>query len=122
MDSAQAIHSFWSGFGLPAYDENTTPDNVSFPYITYELTLDNITGGNISLSASLYYKSYSWSEITKKSDEIFKKIGLGGVIIQVDDGVIWIKTGTPFSRRMDEPNDDSIRRVVLNISVEFLTI
>ena len=40
MDKAQALHSFWSGFGLTAYDENTVPDGAQLPYITYEVEGD----------------------------------------------------------------------------------
>ena len=35
MDKQQAIHGFWSSFGITAYDENSVPDDAELPYITY---------------------------------------------------------------------------------------
>lgn len=41
MTKAAALHSFFSGFGLTAYEENSVPDDAVFPYITYSLTTDS---------------------------------------------------------------------------------
>ena len=40
MNNLQALHKFWSGFDLPAYDETTVPVQASTPYITYEVAED----------------------------------------------------------------------------------
>ena len=121
MDKSQSIDSFWSSFNIPAYDEYTTPDKASLPYLTYEMASDDFYGGNVALTGNLWYKGKSWKEISEKADEIASYIGLGGVIVETDGGAIWIKKGTPFARRMEEPTNDNIRRIVLNIMVEFIT-
>lgn len=117
MDKAQAIYSFWSGFELPAYDENRVPEDAPLPRITYE-TADDSFGNELALTASLWYQSFSWEEITKKATEISKAITMGGKCIRTDGGAIWIKRGTPFAQRT-EGTSDSVRRIVINISVEF---
>lgn len=119
MDKAQTLQEFWSGFGMEAYDENTVPSNAFLPRLTYNVTLDSFEN-TVAMSASLWYRSTSWAEITKKSEEISKAIGQGGKIIKCDGGYVWIKRGSPFSQRMADP-DDSIRRIYLNIEVDFLT-
>lgn len=119
MDKAQAIHSFWSGFGLVAYDENTVPDDAVMPYITYSSNTDSL-GGPLTLYGSLWYKSYSWEEISKKTEEIAKFM-YKMKPIQIDGGYLWINKGSPFAQRMSDPSDDLIRRVYINIDVEFLT-
>lgn len=122
MDSAQALHQFWSGFGWKAYDENTVPSSAftpEMPRITYEVSTAEFEQP-IVLSASLWDRSYSWSAISQKADAIFNYIGLGGKIIPYDNGKIWIKRGTPFSQRMAD-EDDAIRRIYLNIEVEYFT-
>lgn len=119
MDKEQAIHAFWSGFGLDAYDQNTVPDNAQMPYITYSVAtgmMDDV----VSLSGSLWYKSYSWKEIAGKALEISRYLGWGGKIIKLDKGYMWIYKGSPFSQRMQD-EDDSIRRIYINLGVEFLT-
>ena len=127
MDKAQAIHSFWSGFGWLAIDEVSAYDTRSAEtigatdrYITYEVLTGNL-GNPLSLSASLWHRSTSGVDISQKADEIAAYIGYGGKTIPIDDGYIWIKLGQPFAQRMpDEANYDT-RRIVLTIEVDFLT-
>ena len=123
MDKAQALHSFWSSFQLTAIDEHSAYDeSMEFPsnnYITYEVQTANI-GNSAALTASLWYRSTSWEDISKKADESAAYIGYGGKVIAIDGGYIWIKLGSPFAQRMPV-EQDSIRRIILNISVDFLT-
>lgn len=120
MTKDEAIYSFYSGFGLPAYDENTVPEGSALPYITYSVSTDSI-GNIVILSASLWYRSTSWGAIQDKADEIAAAIGYGGKIIKIDNGYLWLVKGSPFAQRMSEPSDKMVRRIVLNISAEFLT-
>ena len=123
MNKAQTIQQFWSSFGLLAIDEQSAYDEkMELPanYITYELQTSNF-GDPVSLTASLWYYSTSWKEITEKADEIAEYIGYGGRLLSVDGrGYIWIKLGTPFAQRMATENEN-YRRIVLNITVDFLT-
>lgn len=122
MDKAQAIHQFWSSFNLTAIDEQSAYDEkIDLPdnYITYELQTSNF-GDPLSLTASLWYYTTSWKDITNKADEIARYIGYGGKIIAVDGGYIWIKLGTPFAQRM-ATEQENYRRIILNITVDFLT-
>lgn len=36
-DVHQALHAFWSSFGVPAYLSGHVPDGASLPYITFEV-------------------------------------------------------------------------------------
>lgn len=120
MTKDEAIHSFYSGFGLPAYDEDTVPEGSALPYITYSVSTDSI-GNMVILSASLWYRSTSWGAIQDKADEIAAAIGYGGKIIKIDNGYLWLVKGSPFAQRMSEPSDKMVRRIILNINAEFLT-
>lgn len=119
MNTAQALQLFWSSFNLPAYDENTVPDKATLPYITYEVG-DDFFGEQAARSASLWYRSTSWEDITQKEQEIASYIGRGGRMISVDGGAIWIKRGSPWAQRMAEPSDSMVRRIVLNYEIEFV--
>lgn len=120
MTKDEAIYSFYSGFGLPAYDENTVPEGSALPYITYSVSTDSI-GNMVILSASLWYRSTSWGAIQDKADEIAAAIGYGGKIIKIDNGYLWLVKGSPFAQRMSEPSDKMVRRIIININAEFLT-
>lgn len=123
MNKAQAIHNFWSSFDLLAIDEQSAYDerDIELPanYITYELQTANF-GDPIQLSASLWYYSTSWEEITEKTNEIAVYIGYGGRMLEVDGGYIWVKLGSPFAQRM-AVEQENYRRMILNITVDFLT-
>lgn len=124
MDNYQALQTFWSGFGVSAYDEQTVFDKgnqPAYPHITYE----SAGGGYMNtatLSASLWSKSTSWAWLKQKAEEIKKSIGYGGVRLKTDDGIIWIKlpeTAT-FSAPFDS-GDDTIKRMRMTIEVDFMT-
>lgn len=120
MTKAAAIYQFWSGFGLTAYEENTVSDDAKFPYITYQLVTESFDR-EIPITASLWYRSESWTDINAKTEEISQKISRGGKIIPCDGGAIWLKRGQPFAQNMGDESDDLIKRKYLNITAEFMT-
>lgn len=121
MNKAQAIYNFWSSFGLPAYDQYSVPDNAQFPYITYEVATDSI-GYPVPLTGNLWYRSTSWKEISDKAEEIAQYITNKGYILEnVDGGYCYINKGSVFAQRMNDPSDDLVKRIYLNIIVEYLT-
>ncbi len=123
MDKWQAQQTYWEGFGLPAYDELTVPDNASMPYITYEAVSGNI-GATTTVSASLWYRSNSWAEISQRADAIAKAIYEDPrSAIPIDGGYMKVRLpdGTMHSDRMDEPNDKDVRRIRFTVEIEFLT-
>ena len=120
MTKAAAIYQFWSSFGLTAYEENTVPTDATFPYITYQLVTDSFDR-EIPVTASLWYRSESWTDINAKTEEISQKISRGGKIISCDGGAIWLKRGQPFAQNMGDESDDLIKRKYLNITAEFMT-
>lgn len=120
MTKAAAIYQFWSGFGLTAYEENTVPEDATFPYVTYQLVTDSFDR-EVAATASLWYRGESWTAINAKTEEISKKIGASGKKIAVDGGGIWIKRGQPFAQNMGDESDDLIKRKYINISIVFIT-
>jgi hypothetical protein len=121
MDKAQVIQSFWSGFGLEAYDENSVPDDVTMPYISYSVATDDIDYV-VLLSASVWYRSTSWSDVESKVKEISEAITkMNPPSIKTDNGRVYITKGSPFAQRMNDPSDDMVKRMYININVEFLT-
>lgn len=119
MNRIQALNTFWNSFELKAYDETSVPDIAILPYITYEVAdgeFDNI----IFLTASLWYRSSSWKEITEKSMQIYGYISRGGKRVDYDDGCLWVQRASPFAQRLKDSNDDMIRRIILNYTVEFV--
>lgn len=124
MNKYQAWQAFWSSFGWAAYNENTVPDNAmelnNNRYITYESCSDSF--GNVNLvTVSLFHRSTSWTTIHAKAEEIAERIKrMYPPSIEIDGGRMKISTGQPFASDMSD-EDDTIRRVRLNVLVEFMT-
>jgi hypothetical protein len=123
LSKERALHQFWSGFGLKAYDEMTVPtgdDAPALPYITYEVITDNI-GHPVTCTASIWYRSSTWTEITQIKDQIAETIGYGHKMIKIDGGYMYLTRGTPFAQRMADDSDDMIRRIYVQLDCEYLT-
>ena len=123
MNSQQALDNWWRSFGWEAWEENTVPDNALKTYghyITYTAGTSEFDRP-MMLSASLWERATSWAGTVNKASEIEAAIGLGGTVIPFDGGMIWIKRGSPFSQRLEEPGDDSLRRVVVTIEAEYFS-
>lgn len=122
MDSAQALHQFWSGFGWKAYDASTVPSKdfePEMPRITYEVSTSEFDYP-VQLTASLWDRSYSWASVSRKADEIYSALGKGGVVLPYDGGAIWITRASPFSQRLSDV-DDAVRRIMINVNAEFIS-
>lgn len=126
MTKEAAIYNFWSGFSIPAYEENTVfamteagwiPD---YPYITYEVQTGSF-GAAIPLTATLWYRSVSWVGINAKKAEIAAALENGGIALGCDDGFVRLYRNDNFASNLGDPSDDMIKKVVMNYTAEFFT-
>ena len=118
----QALYNFFSGFELPVYEENTVPTGANapeLPYITYATATSGFDN-DVQISASLWYKGYSWEGADRKAAEINAALANGGKMIPYTGGALWIRRGTPFAQHMADEND-TIRRIYLNLTAEYLS-
>ncbi len=123
MTKAAAFYNFWSRF-LPAYEENTVPtgdDSPGFPYITYDLVYGAFSDAPQAMTASVWYNSTSLVKLNSKIKEISEYIGLGGIVLNCDDGKIWITRGSPFAQIRGDTSDDNIKRGYINIWADYIT-
>lgn len=132
MNKQQAYNSFWQSFGVLAFEENTVPEDQvieklieggaaasKYPYITYQVLTDDI-GAPVFPTASIYDRSSSWEKADTLANLISARIKEMNTI-KLDNGRMFITKGSPFSQHMDEEGDRAIRRVVLNLGIEFFT-
>lgn len=120
MTKAAVLQDFFSGF-LPAYAFSSVPEDVLFPYLTYDLVLDAWTGGEVGLTVNLWYYTDSEAIPNAKAQEISEAIGYGGKILPCDGGFIWLKRGSPWCQSLRDDTDPGIKRRYLNATAEYLT-
>jgi hypothetical protein len=122
MDKWQAQNSFWNSFGIPAWEEHSVPDNQKnvYPRITYEAataTFETL----VPITASIWDKSTSWATADTLANTIESYIKSMGCP-EVEGGRYRVFIGdTTFAQKMDDPADDQIKRILLNVTFEFMT-
>ena len=116
----QVLHSFWSSFGVPAYEENSVPDSASMPYITYQCVTDRFNA-EVPLNASIWTRNSSWSSANTLLRQIEEMLSNGGKLANFGNFSLWIKAGVPFAQRMGDENDNLVKRILLFVNVEYFT-
>ena len=121
MTKGAALYRFFSGFGMTAYASASVPDDVEFPYLTYDLVTSAWESDLVSLTVNLWYYTESEAEPNAKAREISEALGMGGRVLPCDGGYIWLKRGSPWCQSLSDETDKNIKRRYLNITAEYLT-
>ena len=122
MTKAAALYQFFSGFGMPAYAASSVPEDVNFPYLTYELSTSAWDGGEVGLTVNLWFYTTSEAVPNAKAQELSDTIGYGGVTIPCDGGLIWLKRGSPWCQSLKADTARNIKRRYINVTAEYLTL
>lgn len=119
ITKASAIQSLWEALsGLPCYEENTVPDEPTYPYLSYQLNTGGF-GDSVPMVASLYYRDTKWTDANAKAEEISDRIGRGGIQVPITGGVIWVTRAQTFTQHFDEQSDKTVRRIILSVNAEY---
>ena len=127
MTPEAAIYGFLNGFSIPAYASSSVPAQTSpewqgFPYITYDLVLGEWGQPEVNMPVNVWYRTDSEALPNAKVREIGERIGMGGVLLHCDGGVLWVKKGSPWAQAVTvEGEDEKVKRRYVNINIEFLT-
>lgn len=127
MTPEAAIYQWLNGFSVPAYAASSVPDQSGpewqgFPYITYDLVVGEWMRGEVNMPVNVWYRTESEAEPNAKVREISRAIGIGGVTLPCDGGMLWVKRGSPWAQAMTvEGEDEMVKRRYVNINIEYLT-
>ena len=122
MNKEEALYAFWNSIdsAVGAFDETTVPDTAPFPRITYNVATDSLNNV-VPLHVDVVDSSNSWRKAQEIKDKISKRVNEKGfVTIPFDGGYIYLCGGAPFAQRVDDPDDDRIKRYYINLTAEFL--
>ena len=119
MTKAAALNKFFTRFGMTAYPTSAVPEDVIFPYLTYEVATGDIHSGDITIVVNLWFYTQSEKIPNDKVEQIAEAIGLGGITIPYDGGAIWIKKGSPFSQSLNDENNNTVKRRLINLTIEY---
>lgn len=123
MTPEAAVYTFLSSFGIPAYAASSVPDQATFPYLTYDLVLGEWGQPEVNMPVNVWYRTDSEALPNAKVREISQAIGMGGVTLPCDGGMLWVKKGSPWAQAVTvEGEDEKVKRRYVNINIEFMTI
>lgn len=121
MTKEAALKQFFSGFDIAAYPSTAVPNDVVFPYLTYEVITSAFEDGEVGLTINLWYYTTQEGPPNAKARELSEAIGRGGVRLKCDDGYIWLKRGSPWCQNISDDTSPTIKRRYINISAEYQT-
>lgn len=122
MTPEAAIYTFLSGFAIPAYASSSVPDQAQFPYLTYDLVMGEWEQGEANMTVNVWYRTESEATPNAKVREIGAAIGMGGVTLPCDGGMLWLKKGSPWAQAVTiDGEDEKVKRRLLNVSIETIT-
>lgn len=114
ISTAQALYGFFSGFGIPAYNNQLVPDDAELPYLTYPLT-EPEWRAPATFYVNVYYrdKDSNYAALSK-ADEIAQAIG-EGIRIPCADGTIAIYPQNPLIQAL--PTENDVRAAYINLQI-----
>lgn len=122
MTKEQALHNFFNQFGITGYRNTSVPDDVIFPFLTYDTPISNFDEDPVSITLNLYYYTDCEADPDAKAEQIRQAIGMGGVLLNCDGGSIWLKRGTPWCQSLVDETNSNIKRRYINITAEYFTL
>lgn len=120
MTADKALYAFFNGF-LPAYPDTAVPEKAVFPYMTYQYVVGHSEDAPISMTANIWCNTESEVIPNAYAETLAQRIGPGGVMLECDEGMIWIKRGEPWCTALNDEGMPSIKRRMLNLEIEYLT-
>lgn len=116
---AKALAAFYGGFGVPAYEEYSVPDDAQLPYITYTVPQSEVFS-SATHQARVWYATDKGApsnvQVNAKADEVLAAIGRG-VKLPAGQGYVIIYPGTG-TLAQNQPSDDGTRIVYLNLEID----
>lgn len=119
MNKYQALYEFYNSFGIPAYEENSVPEDAELPYITYEILTADLDMDNVAISCQIYFKSNSLMKINAITEKLYNALS-GGLKLKCDTGYIVLYRGRPFAQNRPS-GDKTVKAKYINISADYIT-
>ena len=121
---AKALYAFYSQFGIPAYAEDSVPDDPDDPksnppYITYTVPQSGVFE-SATHQARIWYPADKGApsnvDVNAKADEVIAAIGRSGRKLKAGNGYVYIFRGGGTVAQ-HQPSDDTTRIVYLNLEL-----
>lgn len=121
MTPDKALNAYFNTFakknGLKAYPSTSVPDDIIFPWMTYEFKEAEFNE-DVNITVNLWYHTDSEAQ-PNATARALKKYVQENSLISCDNGAIWVKIGSPFVQSLTDEVDRSVKRRYINLDLEF---
>ena len=112
-NTAATLKAFFSSFDLPAYTLESVPDEVTLPYISYQL-VEPEWNEQINTYCQVWYPKNSLSDLLTKADQVLAAIGQMKKFTQ-PGGYLVIYPATPLMQILtDEETQSAYINLIVN--------
>ena len=122
MTPEAALYAYLNGFGMPAYASTSAPsegdEEFSLPYNSYDLSVGDWSGGEVNVPVRIWDRTESEAKMNAKVREIGASIGMSGLTVPCEGGMLWLKKGSPWAQASRA--EDGVKCRYLNIDIEYL--
>ena len=120
MNREETLHQFFSGFGLPAYRETAVPDNMEYPYLTYDAPWGSWGDENCPVTVNLWFYTEEEAAPDRSARAVGEAVGPGGVMLPYDGGGVWLRRASPWCRSLRDPEDRLVKRRLISLTAEYV--
>lgn len=120
MNKYEALDKFYNSFGIPAYEENSVPEDAKMPYIKYDVSTSGFNSQSVPLSLQMFFKSNSLMKINSFTEKLSDALR-NGVSLKCDKGYIVLYRGEPFAQNVGS-GDKTVKCKYVNITADFITL
>lgn len=120
MTKDKAIFEYFNNF-MQSFPATSVPEEAQFPWLSYEIAFGSFGDGDYSIRVSIFDYTESEAGPNKLADDLRHYIEEHDTI-KCEEGRIWVKPGTPWCQALNDDVNPSIKRRLINIDIEYLTI
>lgn len=99
----RALNTFFNGFGIPGYLEDSIHPAASLPYLTYKPVVPGGWNEEASFHARLWYPSSAGRLPVIQTEDKISAALAGGLTVLCEGGAIVLRKGPPWAQPMDNP-------------------
>lgn len=120
MTKNKVLYAWFNEF-MRFYRDTSVPVDAAMPYGTYSYTETAFPNEQVNIVVNLWYRTESEALPDADAQALSEKIGYGGVLLECDEGYLWLKRGSPWCNSLTDEEDPAIKRRYINITAEYLT-
>lgn len=125
MTKDKALYAYFRKYaeeilGGEAYAATAVPNDVIFPYMTYDFIDADFDEGEVASTVNLWFRTNS-EAVPNAAAAALKRYIEDNDLVECDGGAVWVKPGEPWSQALRDETDEQIKRRYINVTFEYLT-